>query len=98
MKEWLKREWFKVGWLIIGIAFVIICFLASQNGRYEHHIKENQKFGLIVDTRKGILYGFRAYDGSIIKVDYPAATYITFAVQEPKDTSGGMEKVPDENH
>jgi hypothetical protein len=49
-------EWiFKGGLLAIGVAFVIVYFLASQNGRYHYcHFSDSNTMA-VVDTRTGII-------------------------------------------
>lgn len=71
MKEWLKKEWFKVGWLIIGTAFVIACFMASQNGRYQYH--GDTIYSRILDTKEGTVYSFNYENKDLVRWDYPSA-------------------------
>jgi len=45
---------FKMGLLILGFMFVVVYFLSSQNGRYQHNDTEANV--VVFDTRTGISY------------------------------------------
>ena len=45
---------FKMGLLVLGFMFVVVYFLSSQNGRYQHTQTETNV--VVFDTRTGISY------------------------------------------
>lgn len=54
MNEKLMNMFFKIGLLLIGVAFLVIYFFHSQNGRFYKFGDANDWH--ILDTRSGVIY------------------------------------------
>jgi len=84
----MKDTIFKMCIIVIGIAFLIIYFFHSQNGRF-HKIDDG-----VIDTQTGIIYYYQSSDKAFVSINYKTGKIKAYDPQVTNEQKYHEPKVP----